>query len=113
MIAQTPETAKFDGMPNSAARRRGRSRVPPEQMPGALLGYIGHPLVQEPNHVASVVPESGIDAVFRMLRDAYGIDFSHYKSSTVSRRIERRLLLNRSLDIDDYVQPADGKSRRS
>src|SRR5688500_15351319 len=40
----------------------------------------------------------------RLLRDEYGIDFSHYKASTVTRRIERRLALNRSLDIDMYVE---------
>ena len=31
----------------------------------------------------------------RLLRDEYGIDFSHYKTTTVTRRIERRLALNR------------------
>ena len=38
----------------------------------------------------------GVDAILRLLRDEYGIDFSHYKASTVTRRIERRLALNRS-----------------
>ena len=42
----------------------------------------------------------GVNAVLRLLRDEYAIDFSHYKASTVTRRIERRLALNRSLDID-------------
>ena len=46
--------------------------------------------------------ESG-DAILRLLRDEYGIDFSHYKASTVTRRIERRLALNRSLDLEMYV----------
>ena len=45
-----------------------------------------------------------MDAILRLLRDEYGIDFSHYKASTVTRRIERRLALNRSLDIDMYVE---------
>ena len=45
----------------------------------------------------------GYDAVFKMLRDEFGIDFSHYKPSTVTRRIERRLSLNQSTDIDEYV----------
>ena len=39
----------------------------------------------------------------RLLREEYSIDFSHYKASTVTRRIERGLALNRSLDIDMYV----------
>lgn len=34
---------------------------------------------------------------------AYGIDFSHYKPSTVARRIERRLLLRRAPSLADYL----------
>src|SRR6185436_19480746 len=46
----------------------------------------------------------GVDAILRLLRDEFAIDFSHYKASTVTRRIERRLALNRSVDIDMYVE---------
>src|ERR1700754_1191454 len=38
-----------------------------------------------------------------MLQEQLGIDFTHYKPSTVTRRIERRLALARSTDIDEYV----------
>ena len=43
-------------------------------------------------------------AVYRMLQEEFGIDFTHYKPSTVTRRIERRLALARSQDIDEYVE---------
>src|SRR6185436_3983047 len=46
----------------------------------------------------------GVDAILRLLRDEYAIDFSHYKAGTVTRRIERRLAFNRALDIDMYVE---------
>ena len=39
-----------------------------------------------------------------MLQEEFGIDFTHYKPSTVTRRIERRLALARSQDIDEYVR---------
>jgi two-component system CheB/CheR fusion protein len=107
VIAQAPETAKFDGMPNSARQTGAVDLIlPPEEMPAALLQYIKHPggLPQDQGREPSPLPEQGYDALFRMLRDAYGIDFSHYKASTVSRRIERRLLLNRSVEIDEYVK---------
>ncbi len=48
--------------------------------------------------------DRGVDAILRLLRDEYAIDFSHYKARTVTRRIERRLALNRSIDIDRYVE---------
>src|SRR6185503_10916148 len=46
-----------------------------------------------------------------LLRDEYAIDFSHYKAGTVTRRIERRLAFNRSLDIDMYVEQLRGDPR--
>jgi chemotaxis methyl-accepting protein methylase/signal transduction histidine kinase/chemotaxis response regulator CheB len=108
VIVQTPETAKFDGMPNSARQTATVDLIlAPEEMPAALLQYIKHPDAAPSDgdrlNQAPPLPEQGLDAIFRMLRDANGIDFSHYKSSTVSRRIERRLLLNRSFEIDDYA----------
>lgn len=105
VIVQTPETAKFDGMPNSA-RQTGAADLflAPQDMPLALLQYIKHPLGVECATSAEddTLTEEGV--VFRLLREAYGIDFSHYKPSTVGRRIDRRLLLNRSFDLDDYVK---------
>lgn len=106
VIVQTPETAKFDGMPNSARQTGAVDLVlPPEEIPAALLQFTRYPrsLAQGPEQQATVVPETGFDAIFRMLRDGYGIDFAQYKPSTVTRRIERRLLLNRAYEIDDYV----------
>ena len=47
--------------------------------------------------------ETGIDEIFRALRDAYAIDFSLYKPNTVARRIERRLQLNGAVDLEQYV----------
>ena len=47
--------------------------------------------------------ETGINAVYQLLRDEFAIDFSHYKPNTVLRRIDRRLQLNRSLDLEQYI----------
>ena len=38
-----------------------------------------------------------------MLETEFGIDFTHYKPSTVTRRIERRVALARAEDVDQYV----------
>ncbi len=107
VIVQTPESAKFDGMPNSARQTGAVDLVlPPEEMPAALLQFSKHPggLARNLEQEAPPMLEHGYDAIFRMLRDAFAIDFSQYKPSTVIRRVERRLLLNRSYEIDDYVK---------
>jgi two-component system, chemotaxis family, CheB/CheR fusion protein len=106
VLAQSDETAKFDGMPRSAMDTGVVDlELPPEEMPAALLRYVNHPqgdLIAETGHATGAVG-SALEAVLRLLRQEYGIDFSYYKPSTVARRIERRLLLNQSLDLDEYA----------
>jgi len=105
VIVQNEETAKFDGMPRSAVDTGVADFVvPPREMPQLLMRYAQHPLSTRADGMgAAPVSEDGMNAIFRILRDEYGIDFSHYKPNTVSRRVERRLQLNQSLDLDDYV----------
>lgn len=106
VIVQDPLSAKFDGMPKSALDTGVTDlTLIPESMPDEILAILGLP--EDRRHHSQklpVVSEEGLNAIFRMLRDECGIDFSHYKQSTVSRRIERRLQLNQSLDLDDYVR---------
>lgn len=107
VIAQTPESAKFDGMPKSALQTGAVNlSLVPEEMPDALARYAKHPLGDPDAKVRPVdaVPESAMEAIFRLLRNAHGIDFSYYKPETVTRRTERRLLLNQPLDLDQYVR---------
>lgn len=107
VIAQSEDTAKFDGMPRSAVETGVVDLVlPPVEMAKALLDYIQHPLhgTKSGNSIGKLVSETGINAVFSLLRAECGIDFSHYKPNTVLRRIDRRLQLNRSVDLDEYVE---------
>ena len=102
VFCQSPDSAQFNGMPLSAMRTGHVAHVmPPEELAGALAA-LGHDGTRALMPVAS--DERGIDAILHLLRDEYAIDFSHYKASTVVRRIERRLGLNRSRDIDVYVE---------
>lgn len=107
VMAQTAETAKFDGMPNSAVKTGVvDASLPPEEMPAALMKYVQHPLSMRPTTMDETAPrdETGMDKVFRLLRTAYDIDFSHYKAATVIRRTERRLLLTGVANLDDYAR---------
>ncbi len=80
--------------------------LPPAAMAKALLDYIQHPVhgTKSGNSIGKLVSETGMNAVFSLLRAECGIDFSHYKPNTVLRRIDRRLQLNRSVDLDEYVE---------
>jgi two-component system CheB/CheR fusion protein len=101
VIAQDPDTAKFDGMPRSALDTGVVDlTLAPEAVAGALLRHVRSPNAPP---AESPSPPAGVDAVFRLLRDAYGIEFSLYKPETVARRLERRLGLSEVPDLKEYA----------
>lgn len=105
VLAQAPSSAKFDGMPNSAIQTGAVDLVLiPEEMPTALLKYIQHPdgsLIKP--LTSDQEPAEGLEAIYRLLRLKFGLDFSQYKLSTVKRRIDRRMLLQECEDLDAYI----------
>jgi two-component system, chemotaxis family, CheB/CheR fusion protein len=107
VIVQDVESAQFNGMPRTA-REAGVAHwvMPPQEMPRILLDHARtggmDPSARKDEPEASTSPE-GLTAVYRMLQDVFGIDFTHYKPSTITRRIERRLRLARDEDIEEYI----------
>jgi two-component system, chemotaxis family, CheB/CheR fusion protein len=100
VVVQSSESAKFDGMPNSALETGIVDAIAsPEQIPQKLLRFIQRPMTQ-----AMLDDETGTaNPIFQLLHDRYGIDFSHYKPSTVTRRIDRRLQLGGIEKLEDYT----------
>jgi two-component system CheB/CheR fusion protein len=106
VIAQDPATAAFDSMPN-AAEETGVVDISgsPAEISDALLRIVNHRMQRAASSDDEpAVPEDGIKQILRVIRDAYGIDFTYYKPTTVMRRIERRVLLNRLTNLDAYVE---------
>ncbi|HCS54621.1 MAG TPA: chemotaxis protein CheR [Planctomycetaceae bacterium] len=106
VIAQDLESAKFDGMPKSANATGVVDLIlPPERMGAALSSYIQQPGSKNLTDFKPVEPAllKGFDAIFQLLRKHYDIDFSYYKQSTVTRRVQRRLLMHQITDLDEYV----------
>lgn len=104
-LVQTPETAKFDGMPRSAiAAGLADQILSPEEMPRAILRYVRHRYVSAPAEAQS--PEQGDGATFDHVIDllrARGHDFGGYKKSTQQRRIHRRMGLRNIGTLSEYV----------
>ncbi|HEY0468400.1 MAG TPA: CheR family methyltransferase, partial [Polyangiaceae bacterium] len=75
--------------------------LPPQDMPSVLAEHASRAGVRPEKPVES---DQGMSAVYRMLEKEFGIDFTHYKPSTITRRIERRLQLARVDDIEQYVK---------
>ncbi len=106
VLAQTEETARFDGMPRSAIDTGVVDLIlPPASMPPAILRHIHRDQEGDTAETTSLIPADldGINAIFRILREEYGIDFSNYKPNTVARRVERRLHLSHAATVEEYA----------
>ncbi|WP_179130914.1 CheR family methyltransferase [Candidatus Entotheonella palauensis] len=105
IIVQEPKSAEFDGMPLSALETGLAEWVlAPEQMAQALVTYLSTPYPgrQGPNRSRGAV--ASMEAITRLLWDHHGVDFTHYKTATIARRIERRVSLSEHHDIEAYAQ---------
>lgn len=109
VVIQDVESAQFDGMPKTARDAGVADYVlPPQEMPGVLLEHANRAGQPSERSAARV---QGMSAVYRMLEEEFGIDFTHYKPSTVTRRIERRLQLAQVDDIELYVKKLRGEHK--
>jgi len=105
-MVQQPDTAKYDGMPRSAIETGVVDFIlPVEKMPEALIGYVRHPFLESPGKIRLTEPsiKNQIQKIFSLIRSATGHDFSHYKQTTISRRIERRLAVHQIKGLSDYI----------
>ncbi|WP_437653485.1 chemotaxis protein CheB [Sorangium sp. So ce1182] len=110
VVVQDVDSAQFDGMPKTA-RDAGVADcvMPPQDMPRVLLEHVRSEGRRPEREAAGV--DQAMTAVYRMLEEQFGIDFTHYKPSTVTRRIERRIQLAHTDDIDQYVKRLKSESR--
>jgi two-component system CheB/CheR fusion protein len=105
VMVQSEESAKFDGMPRAALSTGLADFVlPPDQMPAQLLSFAQHPYVVKVDRSETLLSdEQGLTRVFAILREKCKVDFTFYKPSTVTRRIERRMTINQIDEIQGYV----------
>jgi two-component system CheB/CheR fusion protein len=105
-MAQTPESTAFDGMPRSAiATGLVDYILPPAEMPKQLIAYVNQ-LVGK-HAPRSETPSQTSDSLAKIcviLRVQTGHDFSGYKHGTITRRVERRMVLHQIEKLSDYVR---------
>jgi two-component system, chemotaxis family, CheB/CheR fusion protein len=106
VIVQEPESAKFDGMPNSAiATGLSDYILLPENMPTELCRFIQHPYISKPPKNLSVEQDGNtLFKILSLIREQHDIDFTDYKENTVIRRIERRMGINQIEKFTDYLR---------
>jgi two-component system CheB/CheR fusion protein len=112
LIAQSEESASFDGMPRAAIDTGIVDFVlPPQAMPDALVRILKHQGNSSPQVEPVSRQQSRYTEILKRLLEEYGIDFVYYKPSTVNRRIERRMAISEFQDLDKYIEYiADNRS---
>lgn len=122
-MVQEPSSAEFDGMPRSALQAGHVDVVAlAADLPERLLAWLGHtvplrpgadadggagsgpgPGVRErPGPSPEVLP-GGLPRILSLLRDKGRHDFTLYKTSTLLRRVERRMGIHRLSTLSGYA----------
>ncbi|HYO64959.1 MAG TPA: chemotaxis protein CheB [Archangium sp.] len=105
-FAQEPASAGFDAMPRSAIDAGGVDHVLPPQGIAAALTRLAHGprAALAPPASSSDVSAQDLSRVFHLLRTRTGVDFTHYKPSTIHRRLGQRMRLRRTDRLADYAR---------
>lgn len=107
VLVQDRESAKFDGMPYNAAQTGTADFVlPPEELAVYLSTFLSNSMLRRGGTIlrpASNNEESVLSLIFTLLKAKTGINFGQYKSTTVARRIERRMSINNVHGQFDYL----------
>jgi two-component system CheB/CheR fusion protein len=108
-IAQEPTTARYDGMPRAAIATGSVDLVlKPADIANELERIGAHPFTKPRNGAADarelLVREDQVRRLVTVLRNASGIDFTHYKPATVRRRLQRRMVVLKMTDVAQYLR---------
>jgi two-component system, chemotaxis family, CheB/CheR fusion protein len=107
VLAESVNTAGFDGMPSSAAATGVVDFVgAPDELAGFLSGADAseHVLGADGAEPPAPEPTEPLAMVLALLDQQFGIDFSRYKLTTVTRRLERRVSLKGLPDMAAYLE---------
>ncbi len=106
-VVQDPADAEYDGMPKSALAVAPVDLVLPlAKIPGAVLRFAKtEPRLVVPEEGAAIETEERrfLHELFAIILARSGRDFSHYKRSTLLRRIARRMQFNHVREPSAYL----------
>jgi two-component system CheB/CheR fusion protein len=103
-FAQEMRTAKFDGMPGSAIAAGVVDFILPPAAIARQLAAIARAsqAAIEPGEAIEPPGDRELTKILRLVRNSTGVDFTHYKHSTLVRRIKRRMALRGFEKLEDY-----------
>ncbi|MBN8487598.1 MAG: PAS domain-containing protein [Burkholderiales bacterium] len=106
VLVQSPESTEFDGMPRAAL---GTGTVDQSLAPGempAFLQAFAAKAYRPPSpsgHHEPAGAGGAMHRIFSQLRLKTGHDFTHYKPTTVQRRVQRRMAVHQIDTLEAYA----------
>jgi two-component system CheB/CheR fusion protein len=101
-FAQNQDSSTYDEMPQNAINAQVADYIlPPEEMPAKLIQ-----IMSEKKGNTENIPTTDamiFQEIIAILTAQSGVDFSHYKESTVQRRIARQMTLHEEENLSDYL----------
>ncbi|WP_018294397.1 PAS domain S-box protein [Mariprofundus ferrooxydans] len=103
-MAQSPDDACFDGMPNSAiATGQVDHILPAADMGNALLTYARNVWFMDHDNNETTPLDKDYYTILDIIQQQLGYSFLPYKQSTLLRRINRRISLKQLANMDAYA----------
>ena len=106
VIVQDPVTAKYDGMPKSAIEAGVADYIlPPAAMASQLKDYLDQSFYKR-ERIRQALKKDDINmkSIFSLVKMRTGRDFSGYKISTITRRIEHQMAVNSIETLGNYLK---------
>jgi two-component system, chemotaxis family, CheB/CheR fusion protein len=105
-FVQDPETAQYPDMPKNAINAEiAYFILTPENIAKEIVRLSKNPqLTLPPSETRQKVEgETDLKKILMMLKASYGVDFTHYKETTINRRITRRMVINKIENNKEYA----------
>jgi two-component system, chemotaxis family, CheB/CheR fusion protein len=107
-FAQDGGSAKYDSMPRSAVDAGCADYVlPPRNIARELVRIARHPYTLNSHTEAAelhVHEGNELATIFQLLNRSTGLDFTHYRRTTIFRRIQRRMVVHKIDNLEHYVR---------
>ena len=108
VLVQDPVDAEYPGMPAAVVEARLADVVAPAALLGRELGQLAAWTLGKKKALPLIAPRTdGFNTLLQLFRRKTGFSLEPYNESMLRRRIERRMLVNRTLRLEDYIALAE------
>ena len=102
IIVQSPETAKFDGMPRNAISTGFADMIQKPDSIAREMAHIARSMIDASARFL-MSDQDLMSQVFSILKNVTNINYTFYKQTTILRRVERRLVVTHNRNLREYV----------